>query len=70
MCLYSFTREGDLERHKESCIGMIKNQCNSCDRVFKNKSVYNQHVLWDEKCGRLNNIKPEGNFSLNLSHVT
>jgi len=62
VCLFSFTREGDLNRHKEACLGIIKNHCTSCSTVFKNKCSYNEHVLWDEKCGRLTNMKPEGNF--------
>lgn len=59
-CLFSFGRESDLERHKETCVGIIKNHCNNCDKVFKNKAVYNEHVLWDPSCGRLNDIKPKG----------
>jgi KRAB domain-containing zinc finger protein len=59
-CQISFGRSGDLKRHKTKCDGKIKNHCTTCNQVFRNRQLHNDHVLWDAKCGKLNSMKPSG----------
>ena len=57
MCSYKFIRESDLRRHRTSCKG-VRNRCDKCGAGFKNRTLLNEHVLWDPSCGRLAEIKP------------
>jgi len=59
-CQISFGRSSDLKRHKTKCDGKIKNHCTTCNQVFRNRQLHNDHVLWDAKCGKLNSMKPSG----------